>query len=105
MSKRTLWILAAVAVLVAAGVLGRGFMQRRAAASPAAAAASAATPAVELTAVDVARASRVDLSSTLEVSGGLKAVQSAIVKAKITAEVKSLTVREGDRVKIGRAHV
>ena len=110
MSKRTVWIVVAVLVLVlvAAGVLGRGWMQRRAAASPtaaatsAAAAASAATPAVELTAADVSRASRADLSSTLEVSGGLKAVQSAIVKAKIAAEVKSLTVREGDRVKAGQ---
>ena len=109
MSTRTRWVLLIVAVLVAAAVLGAGWMQRRAAGSPtAASAASAATaaseaaPAVELTAADVARASRADLSSTLEVSGGLKAVQSAVVKAKVAAEVKSLTVREGDRVTAGQ---
>ena len=104
MSTRTRWTLVIVAVLVAAVVLGWGWTQRRAATSvrAASAAASAAAPAVELTAADVARATRTDLSRTLEVSGGLKAVQSAIVKARIAAEVKSLTVREGDRVKAGQ---
>ena len=104
MSTRTRWTLVIVAVLVAAIVLGWGWSQRRAATSvrAASAAASAAAPAVELTAADVARATRTDLSRTLEVSGGLKAVQSAIVKARIAAEVKSLTVREGDRVKAGQ---
>ena len=105
MSTRTRWGLAIVALLVAAVVLAWGLMQRKAATSvrtAAAPAASAAAPAVEITMADVARASRADLSSTLEVSGGLKAVQSAIVKARIAAEVKSLTVREGDRVQAGQ---
>lgn len=104
MSTRTRWILVTLALLVAAVVLGWGWAQRHAATSvrAASAAASAAAPAVELTAADVARATRTDLSRTLEVSGGLKAVQSAIVKARIAAEVKSLTVREGDRVKAGQ---
>jgi membrane fusion protein, multidrug efflux system len=70
----------------------------------AAAAASSAQPqqAIELAAGDVVVAVRADLSNTLTITGSLKAVQSAVVKAKVAAEVKSLTVREGDRVSAGQ---
>jgi RND family efflux transporter MFP subunit len=60
------------------------------------------TQAVELTAGDVTRALRTELVATLPVSGGLKAVNSAIVKAKVAAEVKQIGVREGDRVQAGQ---
>jgi hypothetical protein len=51
---------------------------------------------------DVLVARTIDLPRTLEVSGGLKAVNSAVIRARVAAEVKSLTVREGDRVKAGQ---
>jgi multidrug efflux pump subunit AcrA (membrane-fusion protein) len=69
---------------------------------PATVAATVKTQAVELTASDVARALRTELVATLPVSGGLKAVNSAIVKAKVAAEVKEIGVREGDRVQAGQ---
>ena len=103
MNKRTRWLLIALAGLVLAGLLGRSLMARRSAASAAPpAAAASARQAVELAAGDVVAAVRSELSHTLVVSGGLRAVQSAIVKAKVAAELKSLTVREGDRVSAGQ---
>lgn len=73
-------------------------------ASPAATAAASAagSGAIELTAGDVATVQRAELVTQVQLSGGLKAVNSALVKAKVAAELKTLTVREGDRVQAGQ---
>lgn len=81
---------------------GGGAMGRAAAASAAAAAASAPAAPVELAASDVALAQLTPMVQTLAISGSLKAVQSAFVKARVAAEIKTLTVREGDRVSAGQ---
>lgn len=97
--KRALrWALVAVALLALAG-LGTRAMLARKAVPPA---APPIAPAVELAAGDVARAVRAELAATLAVSGGLKAVDSAIVKARVAAELAQLSVREGDRVGVGQ---
>jgi RND family efflux transporter MFP subunit len=105
MSRRAGWLLAAtalalagVAALLVAPAVRTKWATRVAAPAPAASAAQA----IELVAADVARASRAELTTLLSVSGGLKAVHSAIVKAKVAAELKTLTVREGDRVQAGQ---
>ncbi len=103
MTRRGVTWLVLVLVLVAAVGAGawawRGGVVR--AKAPAAAASAPARP-LELAASDVARASRSELVSLLVVSGSLKAVDSAVVKARVAAEVKTLTVREGDRVVAGQ---
>ncbi|MBL8308001.1 MAG: efflux RND transporter periplasmic adaptor subunit [Rubrivivax sp.] len=99
MSSRRIGVIVALVVAVGAGA--GFFMGRKPGAAPAVA-ASAPTPAVELAGGDVARAESRELAALLAITGGLKAVDSAIVKAKVAAELKSLTVREGDRVAAGQ---
>ena len=95
------WLVVVLIVAVIAGFVLRAVKQRRAQAEAAAAPASAPS-ALELGAADVTTARTLELSRTLPVSGGLKAVNSAVVKARVAAEVKTLTVREGDAVKAGQ---
>lgn len=105
MTRRTPWIAIAVllAVLVGAGVAWRTIAQRTASpAAPAAAAAASAPVALDLGPADVITLRRVDLVRTLSVSGGLKAVDTAMVKAKVAGELLTLTVREGDTVRAGQ---
>ena len=95
------WLIPVLAVLVIAGFVARSVKARKT--EQAALSAALATPAVlELNATDLVVARQQDMQRTLGVSGGLKAVNSAFVKAKVAAEVKSLTVREGDSVKAGQ---
>ena len=58
--------------------------------------------AVELVASDVVKAQMLDITQGLSVSGTLKAVNSAVVKARVAGELQGLTVREGDFVKAGQ---
>ena len=95
------WTLAVVAVALLAALAVRAINTRRMQAAAAAAPASAPL-ALELGAVDVSIARVLPLARTLAISGGLKAVASAIVKTRIASEIKSLTVREGDSVKAGQ---
>ena len=95
------WGLVAVAVLVIAGFVLRSVMTRK---TEQAALSSAANtvPVLELNAADLIVARQQEMQRTLAVSGGLKAVNSAFVKARVAAEVKALSVREGDTVKAGQ---
>jgi len=94
------WTVAAAILLVVGGLVARSLHARKLAS------AAAATPpkvtGFDLAPSDVVVARPQELVRTLSVSGGLKAVDSAYIKAKVAAEVKSLSVREGDTVKAGQ---
>jgi len=94
------WVTGLAVVALIAAVALRTVQTRRAAL--AAAAPASAPIALELTAGDVVVARQAELVGTLAISGGLKAVNSSVVKAKVAAEVKALSVREGDAVKAGQ---
>ncbi len=97
--KRPLaWAVAAL-VLLALGLAAMRAVQKRSAPLP-----PAATQAseVELAPSDIHEARAVDLRLGLPVSGTLRAVQTAVVKARVAGELQGLAVREGDRVQAGQ---
>lgn len=68
-------------------------------------AASRAAPVLELLPSDVWRVERGALQQVLTVSGTVRALEQAVVKAKVAGEVKQVFVREGETVKAGQALV
>jgi len=98
------WIVIILVVaLLAAGIL-RALSTRKVAreALESQQAAQKAQASIELAASDVVQAKTLELSQGLEISGPLKAANSAFVKARVAGELQGLTVREGDFVKVGQ---
>lgn len=97
------WAVAAlVVVLLVLGVLRALSARKAQQATVAALATQRAQTVVELGASDVVTAKTRELSQGLALSGALKAVNSAIVKARVAGELQGLTLREGDLVKAGQ---
>ena len=95
-------LIALVVVLLASGVM-RALSARKAQQDAVAALATQRTQTVvELGAADVVQVKTRELAQGLSVSGALKAVNTAIVKARVAGELQGLTVREGDSVKAGQ---
>ena len=66
------------------------------------ASAQRADAPVQLQAEEVVRVVRQNVPLEVPVSGSLRAVNAAMVKARVGGELQGLTVREGDRVQAGQ---
>jgi membrane fusion protein, multidrug efflux system len=99
MKSSTKWILGALALLLIAGGAARVVAKRQASPAPV---AVKAEPIIELAAGDVFTVQNIELSQGVPISGSLKAVNSALVKARVAGELQGLTVREGDAVRAGQ---
>ena len=98
-------VLALVLLLLAGGVVSA--LSARKAKSQALAAATAmggasAQGTVELAGTDVIKLKTLELVQGVPISGSLKAVSSAVIKARVAGELQGLTVREGDFLKAGQ---
>ena len=99
MKRWIAWLIAAVLVgLVVAGVL-RGVASRNA--------AQTNVPKAEALAMDIAPGEVFvlqprDIALGIAVSGAVRAVQSATIKARVSGELQGLALREGDAVRAGQ---
>ena len=100
--KRWQWgVLAVVVAVVAVGGI-RAMVARRAQQdAQAQAAVQRAQPVVELAQTDVVHADTRELRRVLPISGSIRAVNSAFVKARVPGELQDLKLREGDAVRAG----
>ena len=111
MTKKS-WIKWAIALAVALLLIGgvvRALSARKAqsqalteASAPESPSLAKAQGTVELANTDVVKLQMLDLVQGLPISGSLKAVNSAVIKARVAGELQGLTVREGDFVKAGQ---
>ena len=101
MKRGLKWGIAVLVVVLVAGGVFRAIGARKAQSAAAATAAPSET-VVQLAAADVVKVARRELAQTLAVSGTLRAVDSAAVKARVAGELTGLTVREGDPVTAGQ---
>ncbi len=103
--KRRYWtglVLALALLLIGGGVLRALSARQNQQESAARAQLEKTTMAVELAASDIVTVENHELAQGLPISGSLKAVNSAFVKARVGGELQALTVREGDVVKAGQ---
>jgi len=96
------WAAAVLVLLLAAGIFRALSARKTQQQALVASTAVKEQGLVELAATDVVKAQTLQVMQGLAVSGTLKAVNSAVIKARVAGELQGLTVREGDFVKAGQ---
>lgn len=97
------WLLLALLVIAIALGVTRALGKRKAQNEAATAAAVAAqkAPVYEVPPQDLATVEALELAQSVGVSGSLRALQTAAIKARVAGEVQGIGKREGDAVKEG----
>ena len=95
------WIVIGVIVLALVAGVWRAMSNKRAQQAAASAPAVVQTQ-IELASSDVIQAELREITQGLDISGTVKALNYAVIKARVAGEVKEVLVREGDHVKAGQ---
>ncbi len=108
LKRKTFWIIAVV-LLVAAGVMlmkkksqGSPVNTGPASASTAAVATQASPSVLEFLPADILEVSNAEVRKLLALSGALRAINQAAVKAKVAGDITEVLVREGEAVQAGQ---
>lgn len=102
MSKILVRGLVLLILLTVAGGVIWSLMQRSPAPAKPATPVAAVPPTLEFLAQEVVTASPMEIRQTLSLSGSLRAVDIATVKARVPADVRQVLVREGESVRAGQ---
>lgn len=105
LAKKTVikWVVALAVVVLVGVVAARTLLARQATQKALEAQTTDKNQsAAELAATDIVKAQTIEISQGVAVSGALRAVNSAVVKARVPGELQGLLVREGDVVKAGQ---
>ena len=94
------WMVIGIIVLALMTGIVRAVINKRAQQAAAATPPSAVTQ-LELAQTDVMKAELRDITQGLPISGTVKAVNYAVIKARVAGELKEVVAREGDAVKAG----
>jgi RND family efflux transporter MFP subunit len=94
------WIVIGVIVLALVAGVWRA-LNNKSAQQAAASAPTTAITQIEIAHTDVLNARSLEITQGLGISGTVKAVNYAVIKARVAGEVKDITAREGDVVKAG----
>ena len=102
MTKKSRWWLAVVGAIAIATIGGAAALAVSKRSAEAEAARKREQPPLEFAAADVVKLQQKRLTVELAMPGSVQAVSQATVRAKLSAEVKRVLVREGDRVTVGQ---
>jgi len=105
MSKKNIRrLLLLVLLIIAAGLVWQ-LMRPSPPAKPALAPSAVMPPTLEFLAQEVVTATPVEIRQTLSLSGSLRAVDMATIKARVSADVRQVLAREGESVRAGQVVV
>ncbi len=102
MTKKAKWWLAIVGVFAVATIGGAAALAINKRSEQAAASKKKDQPPLEFAAADVVKLQPKRLAVELALPGSVQAMSQATVRAKLSAEVRRVLVREGDRVAVGQ---
>jgi membrane fusion protein (multidrug efflux system) len=103
LKRRVFWIVLAVCLLVAG--VAAAMLKKQARPAPAPATTAQAAAALEFLPSDVMQVTPREVRQLLPLSGSLRAVNQAAVKARVGGDVREVLVREGEAVQAGQVLV